>query len=101
MKVHSLNLIFFIFISWNAENPIHCVCSMAWLVLNPDFLASVSGQCQNGPNFEELDPSVFETFCIKMNPPMPGDYSHWLRISKTSPIPIEAWRTRMVAKNRQ
>ncbi|CAG0904410.1 unnamed protein product, partial [Darwinula stevensoni] len=40
------------------DNPIQCVCSMAWIVLNPDFLARVHGQCQNGPYFDELDPKT-------------------------------------------
>ncbi|CAG0891151.1 unnamed protein product [Darwinula stevensoni] len=46
-----------------AENPVECRCSMAWIVLNPDFLGSVKGQCTNGTDFQDLDPEVFQD-CI-------------------------------------
>ncbi|CAG0889268.1 unnamed protein product [Darwinula stevensoni] len=60
------------------DNPISCGCSMAWIVLNPDFLVRVSGYCQDGSSFRGLDPNLFEEFCIEMNPPMAGNFSTWI-----------------------
>ncbi|CAG0887206.1 unnamed protein product [Darwinula stevensoni] len=41
-------------------NPIQCDCSMAWLVLNQEFLGSIlGGVCEDGTAFENLDPSTF------------------------------------------
>ncbi|CAG0889568.1 unnamed protein product [Darwinula stevensoni] len=60
------------------DNPIQCVCSMAWLVLNQTLLEHVVGNCENGPSFQELDPFHFEESCMKMNPPMPGGHSTWV-----------------------
>ncbi|CAG0902846.1 unnamed protein product [Darwinula stevensoni] len=60
------------------RNPIRCDCSMAWLMLEADLLEHTFGSCENGLYFHNLDPNVFETFCIKMNPPMAGDYSTWI-----------------------
>ncbi|CAG0899420.1 unnamed protein product [Darwinula stevensoni] len=45
-------------------NPVKCVCSMAWLVLNPDFLASVDGRCDDGLAFQDLDPLIFQELCL-------------------------------------
>ncbi|CAG0898697.1 unnamed protein product, partial [Darwinula stevensoni] len=45
------------------ENPIRCDCSMAWIVHNPSFLASVLGECTNGTDLQDLDPTLFEEFC--------------------------------------
>ncbi|CAG0901509.1 unnamed protein product [Darwinula stevensoni] len=36
-------------------NPILCNCEMAWLVLRRKFLRNVSGKCQNGTEFKDLD----------------------------------------------
>ncbi|CAG0901237.1 unnamed protein product [Darwinula stevensoni] len=60
------------------RNPIECGCSMAWVVLNPDFLASIAGSCHTGMDFHDLDPNIFENFCVRRDPPMPGDYSTWI-----------------------
>ncbi|CAG0887766.1 unnamed protein product [Darwinula stevensoni] len=65
-------------------NPIQCVCSMAWLVLDQDLLPEVTGECESGASFQELDPYFFEEFCFEMNPPMPGDYSTWVFVRWSS-----------------
>lgn len=46
-------------------NPLTCGCDIAWLVLNPDFLAKVdtSTACANGTNLFDLDPESFEDLC--------------------------------------
>ncbi|CAG0901740.1 unnamed protein product [Darwinula stevensoni] len=59
-------------------NPVECGCSIAWLILNPDFLGRVIGACADGTNFQDLDPNIFQDFCIKSDPPMPGDYTIWI-----------------------
>ncbi|CAG0903540.1 unnamed protein product [Darwinula stevensoni] len=51
---------------------------MAWVVLNPDFLADVNGHCTDGTDFQDLDPSIFQDFCIRRDPPTAGDYSTWI-----------------------
>ncbi|CAG0890031.1 unnamed protein product [Darwinula stevensoni] len=50
------------------SNPVECDCSMAWVVLNPDFLASVNGYCMDGTEFKDLDPNVFED-CVGNDDP--------------------------------
>ncbi|CAG0888219.1 unnamed protein product [Darwinula stevensoni] len=40
-------------------NPVECGCSMAWIVLDPEFLKSVKGECKDGTAFQELDPGSF------------------------------------------
>ncbi|CAG0884911.1 unnamed protein product [Darwinula stevensoni] len=60
------------------DNPIMCGCSMAWVVVEPYYFGRVLGYCHDGNSMEDLDPDVFKKFCIKMNPPMPGEYSTWI-----------------------
>ena len=59
-------------------NPVMCDCSMAWVAVNPDFLADVQGRCTDGTDFQNLDPNIFLDFCIKRDSPLAGDYSTWI-----------------------
>ncbi|CAG0883796.1 unnamed protein product [Darwinula stevensoni] len=63
-----------------------CGCSMAWIVLNPDFLASIVGTCADGIDFQDLDPEYFEDFCLKTNPPREGDFFTWIHSDRSSTI---------------
>ncbi|CAG0903999.1 unnamed protein product, partial [Darwinula stevensoni] len=42
------------------DNPVVCDCTMAWIVLNPEFLAKVKGSCTDGTDFQDLDPIDFQ-----------------------------------------
>ncbi|CAG0890035.1 unnamed protein product [Darwinula stevensoni] len=46
-------------------NPVECDCSMAWVVLNPDFLAKLKGYCSDLTEFQDLDPNDFQD-CIRV-----------------------------------
>lgn len=47
------------------SNPLFCGCDIAWLVLNPDYMALVdsTATCADGTNLHDLDPQQFIDFC--------------------------------------
>ncbi|CAG0902816.1 unnamed protein product [Darwinula stevensoni] len=49
------------------DNPVVCDCTMAWIVLNPEFLAKVKGSCTDGTDFQDLDPIDFQN-CLDRFP---------------------------------
>lgn len=47
------------------DNPLICGCDIAWLVLNPVFLAKIDSEtkCANGTALHDLDPQAYVDFC--------------------------------------